>query len=117
MRSNFAESFLPVNNFTGAPVIYGAIPTIADMRTMNFLGGAIELGILTAGSAQLAQYYHLPYYAWGGFTDSKIPDIPAGYEKGMTLLMAALPEQIMLIVPPACWNLLPPSLMNNMSHR
>ncbi|MDD5014578.1 MAG: trimethylamine methyltransferase family protein, partial [Atribacterota bacterium] len=33
----------------GAPVIYGAIPTIADMRTMNFLGGAIELGILIAG--------------------------------------------------------------------
>ena len=74
----------------GAPVIYGAIPTIADMRTMNFLDGAIELGILAAGGAQLAQYYHLPYYAWGGLTDSKIPDIQAGYEKGMTLLMAAL---------------------------
>jgi len=74
----------------GTPVIYGAIPTIADMQTMNFLDGAIELGILAAGGAQLAQYYNFPYYAWGGLTDSKIPDIQAGYEKGMTLIMAAL---------------------------
>jgi trimethylamine--corrinoid protein Co-methyltransferase len=74
----------------GTPVIYGAIPTIADMQTMNFLDGAIELGILAAGAAQLAQYYNFPYYAWGGLTDSKIPDIQAGYEKGMTLVMAAL---------------------------
>jgi len=74
----------------GTPVIYGAIPTIADMQTMNFLDGAIELGILAAGAAQLSQYYNFPYYAWGGLTDSKIPDIQAGYEKGMTLIMAAL---------------------------
>jgi len=74
----------------GAPIIYGAIPTIADMHTMAFLGGAIELGILDAACAQLAQYYNLPFYAWGGLTDSKIPDIQAGYEKGTTLLMVAL---------------------------
>jgi len=74
----------------GAPVIYGAIPTVTDMRTMAFLGGAIELGILDAACAQLAQYYNLPFYAWGGLTDSKIPDIQAGYEKGATLLMVAL---------------------------
>lgn len=75
---------------SGAPVIYGGIPTVADMRTMSFLDGAIELGILAAACAQLAQYYNFPYYAWGGLTDSKIPDIQAGYEKGMTLVMAAL---------------------------
>jgi trimethylamine--corrinoid protein Co-methyltransferase len=75
---------------SGTSVIYGAIPTIADMRTMNFLDGAIELGILAAGGAQLAQYYNFPYYAWGGLSDSKISDIQAGYEKGMTLIMAAL---------------------------
>ena len=75
---------------SGTSVIYGAIPTIADMRTMNFLDGAIELGILAAGGAQLAQYYNFPCYAWGGLSDSKISDIQAGYEKGMTLIMAAL---------------------------
>ncbi len=74
----------------GTPVIYGAIPSIADMRTMNVSHGAIELGIFAAAGAQLAQYYNFPYYAKGGLTDSKIPDIQAGYEKGMTLLMAAL---------------------------
>ncbi|MEA1964809.1 MAG: trimethylamine methyltransferase family protein [Candidatus Aerophobetes bacterium] len=74
----------------GAPVIYGAIPTVADMHSMAFLGGAIELGILDAGCAQLAHYYNLPFYAWGGLTDSKIPDIQAGYEKGTTLLLVAL---------------------------
>ena len=74
----------------GAPVLYGAIPTVVDMHTMAFLGGAIELGILDAACAQLAQYYDLPFYAWGGLTDSKIPDIQAGYEKGTTLLMVAL---------------------------
>jgi trimethylamine--corrinoid protein Co-methyltransferase len=38
----------------------------------------------------LGQFYDLPVYNSSGLTDSKIPDIQAGYEKGITDLAAAL---------------------------
>ncbi|MFQ6003492.1 MAG: trimethylamine methyltransferase family protein, partial [Candidatus Zixiibacteriota bacterium] len=41
-------------------------------------------------TAQLAHYYGLPSRGTGGGTESKIPDIQAGFEKAMTLMMAAL---------------------------
>jgi trimethylamine--corrinoid protein Co-methyltransferase len=43
-----------------------------------------------AASAQLGQFYNLPVYNSSGLTDSKVPDIQAGYEKGLTGLAAAL---------------------------
>ncbi len=74
----------------GTPVLYGAIPTIADMHTIDFLDGAVELGIMGAACAQMAQYYELPFYSWANLTDSKIPDIQAGYEKALTAFLVGL---------------------------
>ncbi|HIC94651.1 MAG TPA: trimethylamine methyltransferase [Anaerolineae bacterium] len=74
----------------GAPVIYGAVPSLADMRTGAYVGGAIEFGMLNAAAAQLAQFYELPLYNSAGLTDSKTPDIQAGYEKAFSILQAAL---------------------------
>ncbi|MDF1614236.1 trimethylamine methyltransferase family protein [Desulfurivibrio dismutans] len=70
----------------GAPVIYGAVPAIADMHSGGFSGGAVEFGMLNSAAAQMAQFYDLPVYTSAGVTDSRTPDIQAGYEKAFSLL-------------------------------
>lgn len=45
---------------------------------------------MNAAAAQLRQFYGLPVYNSSHLTDAKIPDIQAGYEKGITGTMAAL---------------------------
>jgi len=74
----------------GTPVLAGYIPSVTDMRTGGYLGGAVEFGMMQAGAAQLAHFYHLPIYCSGGMTDSKVPDAQAGYEKMATFLLAAM---------------------------
>ena len=74
----------------GTPVILGYVPSVSDLRTGNFVGGAPEFALMHAAVAQLGQYYNLPVYNSSGLADSKIPDIQAGYEKGITSVTAAL---------------------------
>lgn len=74
----------------GTPVIYGTVATAMDMKTGSYLSGNIESGLINAASAQMAQFYRLPIYATAGMSDSKIPDIQAGYEKAATALLTAL---------------------------
>ncbi len=74
----------------GTPVILGYVPSVSDLRTGNFVGGAPEFALMHAAVAQLGQFYNLPVYNSSGLADSKIPDIQAGYEKGITGLAAAL---------------------------
>jgi trimethylamine--corrinoid protein Co-methyltransferase len=74
----------------GSAVILGYVPSVSDLRTGNFVGGAPEFAMMHAASAQLGQFYNLPVYNSSGLTDSKVPDIQAGYEKGITGLAAAL---------------------------
>jgi trimethylamine--corrinoid protein Co-methyltransferase len=74
----------------GAPVLIGPIPATADMRTGRYLGGAAEFGLTNAAMAQMAQFYRLPIYNSAGMTDAKTPDIQAGFEKGISVVLAAL---------------------------
>jgi trimethylamine---corrinoid protein Co-methyltransferase len=74
----------------GAPCLPGYVGTITDLRTMEYLSGAMEQGLLNAGAAQLAQYWQLPFYATAGMSDSKVLDAQAGYESAFTNLMVAL---------------------------
>lgn len=74
----------------GTPVLAGYIPGLADMRGGGYVGGAVEFGMMQAAAAQLAHFYGVPIYGSGGMTDSKLPDIQAGYEKMATLLLAAM---------------------------
>lgn len=74
----------------GTPVFYGAVPTIADMRSMGFLFGSVESGIMNAACAQLTSFYNLPMYSTGGISESKLGDAQAGYEKAISSLMPAL---------------------------
>ncbi|MBN1276245.1 MAG: trimethylamine methyltransferase family protein, partial [Deltaproteobacteria bacterium] len=74
----------------GSPTLYGSVSSIADLRTLKYLSGAVEMGLLNAAAAQMAQFYKLPYYATAGMSDSKINDAQAGYESAITNLMVAL---------------------------
>lgn len=74
----------------GAPALYGCISSITDLRDMKYLSGAVEMGLMNAGAAQMAQFYKLPYYATAGMTDSKAIDAQAGYESAITSTLVAL---------------------------
>lgn len=74
----------------GARVLLGYVPSVADMRTGNFVGGAPEFALMNAAAAQLGHFYGLPVYNSSALSDSKVPDSQAGYEKGMTSATAAL---------------------------
>jgi trimethylamine--corrinoid protein Co-methyltransferase len=74
----------------GAPLLIGPIPATADMRTSRYLAGAAEFGLTNAAMAQMAQFYRLPIYNSAGMTDAKVPDVQAGFEKGMSAVLTAL---------------------------
>ena len=74
----------------GTPVIFGSVSTNTDFRDLKYLAGSVEMGLLNAAGAQMAQYYKLPFYATGGMTDSKMLDAQSGYESALTGLLCAL---------------------------
>ncbi|SDL04745.1 trimethylamine methyltransferase family protein [Halarsenatibacter silvermanii] len=74
----------------GAKTLYSVVPTTMDMKTSDFRFGSIEMGMMNAACADLAQYYDLPIYNTAGVSDAKIPDIQAGYEKMSTVMLSAL---------------------------
>jgi trimethylamine--corrinoid protein Co-methyltransferase len=74
----------------GAKVLYGAVPAIIDLRNMEFAIGSVEMGMMNAAAVQLAKLYRLPVYASGGVTEAKRPDIQAGCEKTLTILLAGM---------------------------
>ena len=74
----------------GAPLLYGGIPGMANLRTMGYRGGGVECGMMNAAIHQLADYIKVPNYNSSGLTDSKLPDAQAGWEKAMTTLLSAM---------------------------
>lgn len=74
----------------GHPLLMGNMPLLADLRTGNMIGGTAELALMNAAAAQICHRYDLPIYNTCGMTESKLPDVQAGYEKGMTVAVTAL---------------------------
>lgn len=74
----------------GHPAVFGTWPFVSDLRTGAMSGGSAEQALLTAGCAQMHQFYGLPGGAAGGMTDSKLPDMQAGWEQGITNALAGL---------------------------
>jgi trimethylamine--corrinoid protein Co-methyltransferase len=72
------------------PVIFGSVATNTYLIDFKYLAGSVEMGLLNAAGAQMAQFYHLPFYATGGMTDSKVLDAQSGYESALTSLLCAL---------------------------
>ncbi len=74
----------------GAPVLYGGLPGLADMSSMGYRGGAVECGMMMAAIHQLSQRIDIPNYASSGLSDSKVPDVQAGWEKGITTMLSVM---------------------------
>jgi len=74
----------------GHPAIFGTWPFVSDLRTGAMSGGSGEQALLTAGCAQMHQYYGLPGGAAAGIADAKLPDMQAGWEQMCSNVMAGL---------------------------
>ena len=74
----------------GHPAIFGTWPFVSDLRTGAMSGGSGEQALLTAACGQMANYYDLPGGSAAGMCDAKMPDIQAGWEKGIAYVLAGM---------------------------
>jgi trimethylamine--corrinoid protein Co-methyltransferase len=74
----------------GAPIIIGGGATPMDMKTTTTLYGAPETFMNYAVMTQLAQFYELPNFTEAGCVNATQPDIQAGAEAAVTILMTQL---------------------------
>lgn len=74
----------------GHPILMGGMPLVSNLRTGGMIGGTAELALMNAASAQMCHFYGLPVYSSSALTDSKVPDVQAGFEKGLTTAVVAL---------------------------
>jgi trimethylamine--corrinoid protein Co-methyltransferase len=69
--------------------IFGARPMVTDLRTGAMSGGGGEQALLMAASTQMARFYGLPNSCIAGATDAKSADAQSGYEKALSVTLAA----------------------------
>lgn len=74
----------------GAPVVFGGAPSIFDMRMGVTPLGALESSMMSCATAQVAKTLGLPTHGYLGLSDTKTPDMQAGWETGMSALLGAL---------------------------
>jgi trimethylamine--corrinoid protein Co-methyltransferase len=74
----------------GHPAIFGTWPFVSDLRTGAMSGGSAEQALLSAGCAQMHKFYGIPGGAAGGMSDSKVPDMQAGWEQGIINALSGL---------------------------
>ena len=74
----------------GAPAIFGTWPFGLDLRTGAMSVGSGEQALLSAGCAQMHKFYGVPGGAAAGASDSKLPDMQAGWEQMCSAVMAGL---------------------------
>jgi len=68
----------------GAPLLYGSVSAVLDMRTGLLPLGGPERGMINSGAARMAHYYGIPSMCGGLSSDAKELDAQAGYEKAVT---------------------------------
>ena len=74
----------------GAPVIFGSIPSIMDMRTTIFSYGAPEMSLMVGALTELCHYYKLPMFGTAGCTDAEVIGAQVGAEITYQILISAL---------------------------
>lgn len=72
-----------------AAIIFAPKPLVSDLRTGAMCGGSGEQAVLMASAAQMGRHYDLPVSSIAGYSDSKIHDAQAGYEKSLSVTLAA----------------------------
>jgi trimethylamine--corrinoid protein Co-methyltransferase len=74
----------------GHPAIFGTWPFVSDLRSGAMSGGSGEQALLSAGCAQMHQFYGLPGGTAAGIADAKLPDMQAGWEQAISNVMVGL---------------------------
>ena len=74
----------------GAPIIYGAMPSIIDMRTTIGSYAAPEMHRNIAAASELSAYYGLPFYGTAGCSDAKTVDQQGAAEISYQILSTML---------------------------
>ncbi len=74
----------------GHPAIFGTWPFGLDLRTGAMTVGSGEQALLSAGCSQMHKFYGLPGGAAAGASDSKMPDMQAGWEQMCSSVMTGL---------------------------
>ncbi len=70
--------------YPGAPLLYGSVSAVLDMRTGLLPLGAPERGMINSGAAMMGRFYGIPSMCGGLSADAKELDAQAGFEKTVT---------------------------------
>jgi len=98
LNSEFLAGLALLQNISpGAPLMYGSVASIMDLKTGLLPIGAPERAILSVGAVNLGKYYGLPTLVAGGGTDAKIPGTRTGIEKTWTALPVVLAKADLII--------------------
>ena len=74
----------------GTPFLYGFNTTALDMKTTIISYGAPEWSLGMAACNDLARFYNLPVWGFGGASDSKVIDAQMGLELTFSIMTAFL---------------------------
>jgi trimethylamine--corrinoid protein Co-methyltransferase len=74
----------------GAPFLYGMNTAALDMKSTIVSYGSPEWNLGMGAWTELARYYDLPVWGYGGASDSKVVDTQAGIEATFSILNAYL---------------------------
>ena len=73
----------------GASIIFAPKPLVSDLRTGAMCGGGGEQAVVMAAAAQMGRHYGIPVACIAGYSDAKVHDAQAGYEKNLSVALAA----------------------------
>lgn len=76
----------------GTIVVYGGAPVQFDMRYGTTPFSAIEATMISAAYSQMGKYFGMPTHTYAALSDSKVIDIQAGIETGISGVIAQLAE-------------------------
>ena len=74
----------------GVPVIYAPVSALIDPGTGMLKSDAIEGGVLSAATIEMARYYGLPAETSGSATAQFVPNIQSGYERALSAMPSIL---------------------------
>ncbi|MBL7161837.1 MAG: trimethylamine methyltransferase family protein [Anaerolineales bacterium] len=80
----------------GAPFLYGMNTAALDMKTTIVSYGSPDWSLGMGAWTELARFYNLPVWGYGGATDSKVVDAQAGVEATFSILNAYM-SQVTLV--------------------
>jgi len=72
-----------------ARAIFAPKPLVSDLRTGAMCGGSGEQAVLMAAAAQMGRHYNIPVSSIAGYSDAKVHDAQAGFEKTLSVALAA----------------------------